>query len=63
MHEMSDETLNFRCKNCNAAVPFSTHATNPSLDCSCGTPVKVLQVNKIKLLNTMYGTRKNSKQI
>ena len=44
MHEMSDDTLNFRCFNCDGAVPFSTHATNPLLRCVCGTPVEVLKV-------------------
>ena len=47
MHEMSDDTLNFRCYKCDGAVPFSTHQTNPLLRCVCGTPVEVLKVCNI----------------
>ena len=46
MHEMRDDTLNFRCNECGDTVAFSTHATNPLLRCSCGTPVEVLKVTK-----------------
>ena len=50
MHEMTDDTLNFRCQDCLAKVVFNTSSTNPMLRCICGTPVPMLQV-KDKLLH------------
>ena len=50
MHEMTDDTLNFRCQDCLAKVVFNTSSTNPMLRCVCGTPVPMLQV-KDKLLH------------
>lgn len=47
MHEMTDETLNFRCVECGGTVPMSTSSTNPLLKCSCGTPVRVIQVSYV----------------
>eukprot|EP00095_Tigriopus_kingsejongensis_P008472 maker-scaffold18_size714446-snap-gene-3.28 protein:Tk08472 transcript:maker-scaffold18_size714446-snap-gene-3.28-mRNA-1 annotation:"set and mynd domain-containing" len=46
MHEMTDETLNFRCQGCNDKVIFHTTSTNPMLRCACGTPVPMLKVLK-----------------
>ncbi len=45
MHEMTDESLSFRCQECNEAVIFHTVSSNPLLRCVCGTPVPILQVN------------------
>ena len=44
MHEMTNETLVFRCEACNGAVPFVADSNNPLLRCECGTPVPMLQV-------------------
>lgn len=46
MHEMSTNSLNFKCNMCGGSVAFSTASTNPMLRCSCGTPVPVLQALK-----------------
>ena len=42
MHEMTNETLVFRCEACNGAVPFVADSNNPLLRCECGTPVPML---------------------
>ena len=47
MHEMSNETLVFRCEACNGAVPFVEDSNNPLLRCECGTPVPMLQVTTL----------------
>ena len=46
MHEMTNETLVFRCEACNGAVPFVADSNNPLLRCECGTPVPMLQVRR-----------------
>ena len=46
MHEMTNETLVFRCEACNGAVPFVADSNNPLLRCECGTPVPMLQVKR-----------------
>jgi predicted SprT family Zn-dependent metalloprotease len=44
MHEMTDDSLTFRCEVCNNGVRFVTDSNNPLLRCVCGTPVPMLQV-------------------
>ena len=39
---MTNETLNFRCQDCNAGCTFDAAASNPMLRCVCGTPVQML---------------------
>ena len=57
MHEMSGESLTFRCADCGGSVPFNTATNNPLLRCVCGTPVPMLQVRS----TDCCGGRRNQK--